>query len=97
MISGRYKVLLFYAEPDIPILVDLSKDIGEVSNIAKQYPEIHKKLYDEMMRYLKEVGARFPKVNPDYDPEVYRMDRKTKERLQWGPFEEQRPLDDDEI
>ena len=97
MISGRYKVLHFYAEPDIPILVDLSEDLGEVSNIAEQYPETHKKLYNEMMRYLKEVGARFPKVNPDYDPEVYKMDKKTEYRIKWGPFEGQRALDDDEI
>lgn len=31
------------------------------------------------------------------DPEVYRMDRKTEQRLQWGPFEGQRTRDDDEI
>lgn len=96
MISGSSKVVHFYHRPDIPMLFDLSGDIGEVTNIAKQNPETHQKLYDEMMRYLKEVGARFPKANPDYDPEVYRMDRKTKERLQWGPFEGQRTLDDDE-
>jgi hypothetical protein len=68
-----------------------------VSNIAKQYPQTHQKLHDQMMRYLREVEARFPNVNPDYDPEVYRMDKKTKERIQWGPFERQRTLDDDEI
>ncbi|MHC4595539.1 MAG: sulfatase-like hydrolase/transferase [Planctomycetota bacterium] len=97
MISGSSKVIHFYHRPDIPMLFDLSGDIGEVTNIVKQNPETHKKLHDEMMRYLKEVRARFPKVNPDYDPEVYKMDRKTKERLQWGPFEGQRTLDDDEI
>jgi arylsulfatase A len=97
MISGSSKVIHFYAEPDIPMLFDLSGDIGEVRNIAKHHPEKHQKLYDEMMRYLKEVGARFPKVNPDYDPEIYRMDRSTKERLQWGPFEGQRTLEADEI
>ena len=97
MISGSSKVIHFYHRPDIPMLFDLSDDIGEVKNIAKQLPEKHKKLYEEMMRYLEEVGARFPKVNPDYDPEVYKMDRKTKERIQWGPFEGQRTLDDDEI
>ena len=79
------------------MLFDLSIDMGEVRNIARQYPEKHKLLYDEMMRYLKEVGARFPKVNPNYDPEVYKKDKSTKERLQWGPFEGQRSLDEDEI
>lgn len=97
MITGQYKVLHFYAEPSIPILVDLSEDIGEVRNIAKEYPERHKRLYDAMMSYLKEVGARFPKVNPNYNPEVYKMDRKTAERLRWGPFEGRRPLEEDEI
>jgi len=96
VISGKYKVLHFYEFPDIPMLFDLSKDPGEVSNIAKQHPEIQKKLYDEMMGYLKEVGARFPKVNPNYDPAKYRKDKKTEYRIKWGPFEGQRPLDEDE-
>ncbi len=96
VISGRYKVLNFYEKPDIKMLFDLSTDPGEVKNIAKQNPEIQKKLYDEMMSYLKEVGARFPKVNPNYDPDEYMKDKKNKERLQWGPFEGNRPLEEDE-
>ena len=79
------------------MLSDLAGDIGEVTNIAEQNAETHKKFHDEMMRYLKDVGARFPKVNPNYDPGVYTTDRRTEERLQWGPFEGQRTLDDDEI
>jgi arylsulfatase A len=97
IISGSYKVIHFYEFPDIPMLFDLSRDPGEVSNIAKQYPETHRKLYDDMMRYFEQVGARFPKVNPDYDPEEYRKDRKTDYRIKWGPFEGKRPLDDDEL
>ena len=97
IISGSSKVIHFYERPDIPMLFDLSGDIGEVTNIAKQNPETHQKLYDEMMRYLELVEARFPKANPDYDPEIYKSDRKTRARIQWGPFEGQRPLDDDEI
>jgi len=50
-----------------------------------------------MMGYSKEVGARFPKVNPDYDPVVYRNQEDYRERAQWGPFEGQRTLDEDEI
>lgn len=97
IIADSSKVIHFYERPDIPMLFDLSGDIGEVTNIAKQNPETHQKLYDEMMRYFEEVGARFPKENPDYDPEAYRNDRNTKERLQWGPFEGQRALEADEI
>jgi len=97
IISGPFKVLHFYAEPDIPILIDLSKDIGEVSNIAKQNPQIHKKLYGQMMSYLNQVGARFPMVNPSYDHEQYIKDRRTEYHIKWGPFEGQRTLDEDEI
>ena len=96
IISGSSKVMHFYEFPDIPMLFDIGRDPGEVSNIAKQDPETHQKLYDEMMRYFEVVGARFPKVNPDYDPEEYRKDRRTKERIMWGPFEGDRPLEEDE-
>ena len=78
-------------------MIDLSKDIGEVTNIAKQNPQTHSKLYNDMMRYLKQVGARFPKVNPDYDPDIYRKDKKSEYRIKWGPFKWQRTLDEDEI
>ena len=78
------------------MLFDLSKDPGEVSNIAEQYPETHRKLHDEMMRYFKEVGARFPKVNPYYDPEVYKKDKDYADRTMCGPFEGRRPLEEDE-
>ncbi len=87
----------FYDQPDIKILFDRLNDIGEVSNIAKQNPETHKKLFDEMMGYLQNVGARIPKVNPDYDLEIYKQDRSTAERLMWGAFEGKRPLEEDEI
>ena len=97
IISGSSKVIHFYERPDIPMLFDLSGDIGEVTNIAKQNSETHQKLYDGMMSYFEQVGARFPKINPDYDPEVYKSDKKTRERIQWGPFEGQRTLDYDEI
>ena len=97
MISGSFKVLHFYDRPEIPMLFDVSADIGEVTNIAKNQPRTHKKMYDEMMHYLEEVGARFPKVNPEYDPEVYRENRDFKRRNMWGPFEGRRALEDDEI
>jgi arylsulfatase A-like enzyme len=97
IVSDNRKVIHFYERPDISMLFDLAADEGEVMSIAKQNPEIHQKLYYEMMRYFEEVGARIPKVNPDYDPEVYKNDERYEERIQWGPFEGQRTLDDDEI
>ncbi|MFC1652210.1 sulfatase-like hydrolase/transferase [Planctomycetota bacterium] len=96
IISGQTKVMHFYEKPGIPMMFDLTKDPGEVSNIAKQFPEKHKQLFDEMMNYLGEMGARFPKANPDYDPDVYKKHKNYKKYLQWGPFEGQRTLEEDE-
>lgn len=97
IISGQTKVMHFYEKPDLPMMFDLSNDPGEVSNIAKEYPDTHKKLFDEMMRYFHEVGARLPKINPDYDPDVYRKLKDYDKLMQWGPFEGKRPLEKDEI
>ena len=97
MISGEIKIVHFYDKPNIPMLFDLSVDIGEVRNIAKYNPEIHQEMYSEMIRYLEQVGARFPKVNPNYDRDHYIGLKEFMERNMWGPFEGQRTLDEDEI
>ena len=78
------------------MLFDVSKDMGEVRNIAKREPELHNRLFDEMMSYLKKVGARFPKENPDYDAEFYGQMKGYELHQMWGPFEDRRPLEDDE-
>lgn len=96
VVSGTRKLLHFYERPEIPMLFDLAEDIGEVSNIAKAEREEHQRLFGEMMGYLKGVGARFPKPNPDYDPEVYKVQKEYASRIAWGPFEGKRSLDEDE-
>lgn len=96
VVSGTHKLLHFYERPDVPMLFDLSKDMGEVHNIAAAHPERHKQLYEDMMRYFDKVGARIPKRNPNYDPTVYRNAKEYEKRIQWGPFAGSRPLEEDE-
>jgi arylsulfatase A len=96
MISGSWKVIHFYERPDLPMLFDLSGDMGEVRNVAAKYPEMHRKLHGAMTGYLGEVGARIPKVNPNYDAAHYQSLKDYKERKLWGPFEGTRELEDDE-
>lgn len=96
IVSGSKKVMHFYDHPEIAMLFDLTQSDGEVENVAKKYPEEHERLYHEMMRYFKEVGARIPKKNPDYDPAVYKADNRYESRLQYGAFEGKRPLAEDE-
>jgi hypothetical protein len=86
----------FYETPNIPMLFDLVESDGEVSNIAAEHPEEHKRLFNQMMRNLEDVGARIPKPNPDHDPEVYRHDKGYSSRLKHGAFEGKRELDHDE-
>ena len=96
MVTGSRKVMHFYERPDIRMLFDLSKDEGEVRNIASDHPDEHKRLYEQMMGYLKQVDARIPKPNPDYDADAYRQAKEYDERVMWGPFEGRRELEDDE-
>jgi len=86
-----------YEAPEIPMLFDLADDEGEVKNIATLKPDVHKELFEEMMRYFEEVGARIPKLNPDMDLDFYKKDRDANMRVIWGAFEGERPLEDDEI
>ena len=95
--AGRWKIMHFYEAPGTPMLFNLAEDRGEVKNIATQQPIKHDMLYREMMKYLDEVGARIPLYpNPDYDPAVYQQAKEYDKRLLWGPFEGERPLEDDE-
>lgn len=96
IIAGKHKVMHFYESPDTPMMFDLAKDPGEVTNIAKQNPETHMRLYQKMQSYLTSVKARRPKVNPDYDPEVYKKHSNYEKYISWGAFEGQRKLDEDE-
>jgi len=49
-----------------------------------------------MMGYFKEVNARIPKLNPNYDHAVYQADKDYELRQKWGAFTGSRPLEDDE-
>lgn len=96
VISGNYKVMHFYDKPEIPMLFDISKDLGEVYNIAAKEPKKQEEMFTDLMGYLKSQGARLPKENPNYKPEEYKKDKKTKDRMRWGAFEGERPLEADE-
>ena len=96
IVSGTKKVIHFYERPDIPMLFDLVSDEGEVKNLAAENPDEHQKLFNEMMRYFKEHGARIPKENPNYDSNKYKQASGAEIRELWGPFKGERPLEEDE-
>ena len=96
VVSGTRKLLHFYEQPHTPMLFDLAQDIGEVHNIAHAHPEEHRRLYDEMMSYFDQVGARIPKQNPNYEAAVYSASKEYEQRILWGPFAGSRQLEEDE-
>ena len=47
--------------------VDLSKDMGERNDLAKQMPQKAAELDQRLTDYLKAVNAQLPSPNPNYD------------------------------
>lgn len=67
ILSGHMKLMHFY-ETGENHLYDLKADLGETKNLAAAKPELAATLSKQLADYLKEVGAKMPKPNPNYDP-----------------------------
>lgn len=48
-------------------LFNLAQDIGEQTNLAEKEPQRVAGLRAELAAWQKQVGAKFPTPNPDYD------------------------------
>lgn len=66
-IKGDYKLLHFYETSDSH-LYNLADDLKESRNLAKSKPELASDMENELMARLKAIGADFPKLNSNYDP-----------------------------
>ena len=64
---GNLKLIHFY-EDDRVALFDLSKDIGERNDLAKQMPRETQMLKERLTNYLTAVSAQLPTKNNDFDP-----------------------------
>ncbi len=65
-------------------LYNLREDLGEQHNLATKFPDKAKQLRDQLARWRKQVGARMPKPNPNYDP---------KRAHEWWSRRTNKPLD----
>ena len=77
LLLGNEK-LIHPHETNVPMLFDLSKDIGEQHDLAKDRAKETAELERKLNEYLGAVGALMPATNPNFDP--------TKAK----PFEERR-------
>lgn len=67
--SGNYKLIEFYDNGEME-LYDLSKDIGEKHDLAKEQPELANKLKVEFDQWCKGIDASMPTKNPAFHPSV---------------------------
>jgi arylsulfatase A len=78
--DGNWKLLHFF-EDDRLELYDLSRDPGEMDNLAPLQPELTQRLLKRLQDWRAEVSAQLPTSNPNYDPvrtwEANRKNRNT--------------------
>ncbi len=63
--AGRYKLIQWF-EDDRVELYDLEKDPGERRDLSRELPEVRERLLALMRNWREQVGAKLPRVNPDY-------------------------------
>jgi arylsulfatase A-like enzyme len=66
--KGDFKLIRYY-EDGREELYNVSKDIGEVSDVSKRHSNIVTRLSTELTAHLTEVGAKVPQPDPRFDPE----------------------------
>jgi arylsulfatase A-like enzyme len=67
ILLGKDKLIRPY-ETSVPMLFDLSKDLGERQDLAKDRPQEVADLDERLSEYLKLVNAAMPTPNPQFDP-----------------------------
>lgn len=63
--AGNWKLIEFYHEEKVE-LYNLKEDISEQNDLSNKYPEKVSELKNELHRWQKETGAKFPTPNPNY-------------------------------
>jgi arylsulfatase A-like enzyme len=64
---GDYKLIEFFEDGRVE-LYNLREDISEERNIAKDRPDITKRLKGMLTDWREKVEAKIPEPNPDYEP-----------------------------
>ncbi len=66
--KGDWKIVVFY-ENNRTELFNLLKDPGETTDVSSQFPELTNELKDQLLKQLRESGAKFPQPNPEFNAE----------------------------
>ncbi len=65
--EGRWK-LIQWLETQRAELYDLAADPGETTDLAETYPDLTARLAQDLETWRRDVGARLPVPNPQFDP-----------------------------
>jgi arylsulfatase A len=65
--AGDFKLLEFYEDGKLE-LFNLREDLGETHDLAEQMPKKAQELRGLLDQWRRDVGAKMPTANPDYDP-----------------------------
>ena len=68
VILGKYKLIHFF-EDQSDHLFDLENDISEKNDLTAAHPEIAERLRIMLKKWLADVNAKIPEVNPDFRAE----------------------------
>ena len=69
IVEGDWK-LIHFIEDDSKELYNLKTDIAEENNLIEKYPKKAEELYHNLDNWLKEVKAKIPDKNPNYNPSL---------------------------
>jgi len=87
LLLGNEKLIHPY-ETNVPMLFDLSKDIAEQHDLAKERAKETAELERKLNEYLRAAGAGMPVPNPNFDPskaQPFQERRGGKARMKPGP------------
>ena len=71
--SDGYKLIKLYETNELR-LFDLRQDIGEKNDLSQVHPDKVDTMHQSLVKYLKNVDAGIPSVNPDFDPRLVVQD-----------------------
>lgn len=66
--EGDWKLIEWFEDGRIE-LYNLTRDVGEMDNLAPVRTELASRLHEKLKMWREKVGAQLPTTNPDYDPE----------------------------
>lgn len=66
--EGAWKLIRYHADSS-EVLYNLEADLEEATDVYDKHPQIAERLSNRLSDGLTEMGAKFPKKDPLYDPE----------------------------